>query len=159
LSLKGQLPPLAHFRAGLSPDVPGMNTGDIATVAIDMPGSDAGKDFVATMLRKVARKMDADLIILQLESWMVKPSPQEAEHYQKHHEFTVRPSQHPDRIEIILLSVSKPGGQQWSTWVEIQRDAQGRPSIPAEPPALEYLTAEGRFGNLFAEDGYRPSKS
>jgi hypothetical protein len=159
LTQKGQLPPLAHFRAGLSPDVPGMNTGDIATVAIDMPGSDAGKDCVAAMLRKVARKMDADLIILQLESWMVKPSPQEAEHYQKHHEFTVRPSQHPDRIEIILLSVSKPGGQQWSTWVEIQRDAQGNPSIPADPPPLEHLTSEGRFGNLFDEDGYRPSKS
>lgn len=159
LAEQGHLPPLAHFRAGLAPNAAPLKTGDIATVMMDMPGNDVAKDVVAAMLRRFAHRVDADLIILLFESWMVKPTAEEAAYYMRHQEFRVRPSEHPQRIEILLVSVSKPGGHQWSAWVEIQRDAQGNPLLPDDPPTLEYLTADGRFGNLFENDGSRPSLS
>ena len=52
-----------------------------------------------------------------------------------------------------------PGGQNWSAWIEISRDACGRPSIPADPPSLEYLTADGRFANILDGNGNLPSRS
>jgi hypothetical protein len=159
LSEDGYLLPVVHFRAGLAPQIAGMQAGELATLVIEMPSSDAGKDYVAGMLRDVARKTDADMVVLLFESWMIKPDSEEMEFFQRHREFQVRPSAHPKRIEIILLSVSKPGGQQWSAWVEIQRDARGNPLIPAYPPPLEFVEATGRFSNLFAEDDYHPSKS
>lgn len=88
-----------------------------------------------------------------LESWMVKPNEEEAAYIQKHGEFRVRPSQHPNRIEIVLFSLSKANGDSWSAWVEITRSAAGKPSIPVLPPKLEYLRSEGRFANLFEEGG------
>ena len=159
LTNKGNLPPAAFFRVGPAPRLPGMKPGNIAALKLDMPGNDPGKDAVAAMLQGFARQADADLAILMLESWMVKPNAEEARYIKEHGEFRVRPSQHPDRIEIILISVSKPGGQSWSAWVEIRRDGSGRPSIPVEMPALEYLRNEGRFANLLDGDDSRPSQS
>src|SRR2546427_10471016 len=100
------------------------------------------------MLREFAHRADADLGILLLESWMVKPNDEEARFIQRFGQFLVRPSQHPQRIEIVFISVSKPGGQNWSAWVEISRDLNRRPSIPTDPPRLEYLKAEGRIANI-----------
>jgi len=71
----------------------------------------------------------------------------------------VRPSQHPNRIEIVLISVSKPGGHNLSAWVEIQRNGNGVPSIAAEPPALEYLKSERRFAHILDGAGSQPSLS
>jgi hypothetical protein len=126
---------------------------------IEMPGNDAGKDCLVEALRQFARRADAGLAILLLESWMIKPNAEEAQHIQRHGEFLVRPSVHPQRIEIVFISVSKPGGQNWSAWVEISRDVCGRPSIPADPPSLEYLQADGRFANILDGNGDRPSLS
>ena len=90
---------------------------------------------------------------------MVKPSAEEAKYMKEHGEFSVRPSQHPDRIEIVLINVSKPGGHSWSAWVEIHRDGTGAPSIAPEPPALEYLRSEGRFANILEDVGSKFSLS
>jgi len=111
------------------------------------------------MMQEFARRADADMAILMLESWMIKPNEEEARYIKEHGEFLVRPSQHPKRIEIILISVSKPGGQSWSAWVEISRDANGRPSIPTTMPTLEYLQNEGRFANILDGNGNQPSLS
>ena len=123
-----------------------------------MPGNDDGKDFVVEMLRQFARSADADLALLSFESWYVKPDEEEARYIQRFGEFLVRPSQHPRRREIVFISVSKPGGRNWSAWVEISRDVCGRPSIPSDPPKLEYLRAEGRFANIL-DNGNHPSLS
>ena len=153
LTKVGHLPPAAFFRVGPAARVPEMKPGNIAALRLDMPGHDAGKDALAAMMQEFAKSADADLAILLLESWMVKPDADEAQYIKAHGEFRVRPSQHPNRIEIILVSVSKPGGQSWSAWVEISRDACGRPSIPADPPPLEYLRNEGRFANILDGNG------
>jgi hypothetical protein len=137
----------------------GLKPGHIAGLPLDMPGDEAGKDALAIILRKFARRADASLVILVLESWMVKPNAEEARHFQKHGEFLVRPSQHPQRIEIVLITVNKPGGHNWSAWVEIRRDCHGIPSIAAEPPSLEYLTTEGRFANILEDADDRSSLS
>lgn len=159
LATRGCLPPLAFFRAGVLPRLPALKPGKVAMLEIEMPGNDAGKDCVVEVLRQFARRADADLAILLLESWMVKPNDDEARYIQRFGQFLVRPSQHPHRIEIVFISVSKPHGQNWSAWVEISRDLNGRPSIPTDPPQLEYLKADGRFANILDGDGSRPSLS
>lgn len=152
LAQDGGLQPVAFFRVGPAPRMQGPKPGMIVPVQMDMPGNDQGKDVLAEILRDLTRKLDADLVLLVLESWMVKPDPAEAEYMMREGCFPVRPSQHPNRIEIVLFALEKPGGQQWSCWVEIQRDANRRPVIPVAPPPLEHLQSEGRFGNLFPAD-------
>lgn len=159
LAKHGHLPPAAFFRVGLQPQLPGLKPERIVALRLDMPGNDVGKDAVAEMMHEFARRADADLAILMLESWMIKPNEEEARYIKEHGEFLVRPSQHPQRIEIILISVTKPGGQSWSAWVEISRDISGRPSIPSEMPALEYLQCDGRFANILDGNGDRASLS
>ena len=159
LATRGNLPPLAFVRAGVLPRMPGLTPGGIAIVEMEMPGNDTGKDCMVEVLRQFARSADADMVVLLLESWMIKPNEEEARHIQEHGEFLVRPSQHPNRIEIVLISVSKPAGQSWSVWVEISRDVNGCPSIPAEMPTLEYLQNEGRFANILDGNGDQPSLS
>ena len=155
----GHLPPAAFFRAGLRAGLPGLKPGNIAVMQFDIPGHDAGKDVLIEMIKAFARKVDADLAILLLESWMIKPNAEEAEHIKNHGEFLVRPSKHPHRIEIVMISVSKPGGHNWSAWVEIQRNGKGAPSIAAQPPALEYVKSDGRFANILDGGGNQPSLS
>jgi hypothetical protein len=159
LATRGKLPPLAFFRAGLRPRLPSLPPGRVAIVEMEMPHSDDGKDSMVEMLRQFARSADADMAVLLLESWMIKPTEEEAKQIQRMGQFLVRPSQHPHRIEIVFVSVSKPGGQNWSAWVEISRDPTGRPSIPATPPRLEYLQADGRFANILDGNGDQPSLS
>ena len=159
LAKVGHLPPAAFFRVGPMPVLPGMKPGNIAALRLDMPGHDAGKDALARLMHEFARRADADLAILLFESWMIKPNAEEAQYIQEHGEYLVRPSEHPNRIEIVLISVSKPGGQSWSAWVEISRDHNNRPSIPTELPPLEYLRNEGRFANILDGNGDRPSNS
>ena len=110
-------------------------------------------------MQEFARRADADLAILLFESWMIKPNAEEAQYIKEHGQYLVRPSEHPNRIEIVLVSVSKPGGHGWSAWVEISRDVNGRPSIPAELPSLEYLQSDGRFANILDGNGDQPSRS
>lgn len=155
----GHLPPTAFFRTGPRVSLPGLKPGNIAALKIDMPGDDAGKDVLASMLREFARHADADLTIMLLESWMIKPNNEEAQYMKEHGEFRVRPSQHPGRFEIVLISINKPGGHNWSAWVEIMRDGDGVPSIAPEPPSLEYLRSEGRFANILDGAGTQPSLS
>ena len=152
LQRDGNLQPVAFFRIGQHPQQPDFPLGQVVPVKIDMPGHDQGKDAVAQALRHVVKLVDADLVLMVLESWMVKPSPEEAEHIQKTGTWSVRPSLHPQRIEIVFFSMSKPDGSHWSAWVEIRRDTQNKPSIPADPPKLEYLKSGGRFGNLFENE-------
>jgi hypothetical protein len=155
----GHLPPAAFFHTGPRVSLPGLKPGQIAAMQLDMPGHEAGKDVLAQVIREFARLADASLTILLLESWMIKPNAEEAEYIKEHGKFLVRPSQHPDRIEIVLTSVSKPGGHNWSAWVEIQRDGNGAPSIALDPPALEYLKSEGRFANILDGAGSQSSLS
>ena len=159
LATRGNLPPLAFVRSGVLPRMPGLTPGGIAIVEMEMPPNDTGKDCMVEVLRQFARSADADMVILLLESWMIKPNEEEAKHIQRFGQFLVRPSQHPQRIEIVFISVNKPGGRNWSAWVEIQRDRNGRPSIPADPPQLEYLEAAGRFANILDGNGDHPSQS
>ena len=157
LSEKGRLLPVAFFKAGVYVRLPGVAPGNVAVLPLDMPGDPDGKDALAEMMRKFAARADATLAILVFESWMVRPSAAEARYFKDHGEFLLPPSQHPDRIEIVLFNVNKPGGHSWSAWVEIRRDKDGRPSIPTEPPVLEYLHTEGRFANVLdGETGESP---
>jgi len=159
LTVRGHLPPSAFFRAGMLPRLPGLKPGQVALAAVEMPGSDDGKDCVVEVLRQFARSADADMALLFLESWVIKPNEEEARYIKEHGQFLVRPSQHPQRSEIVFISISKPGGHNWSAWVEIRRDSNGRPSIPADSPRLEYITADGRFANILDGDGHQPSLS
>jgi len=149
LQRDGELQPVAFFRVGSKPTMKGPQPKMIVPVKMDMPGNDQGKDALAETLRHITKQLDADLVLMILESWMVKPNEEETDYIQKHGEWKVRPSQHPDRIEIVFFTVSKPTGESWSAWAEITRDANNKPSIPLEPPKLEFLKAGGRFGNLF----------
>jgi hypothetical protein len=152
----GRLEPVAFFRAGASPSIPGLKHGMLVRANIEIPDSDDGKDAAAEELRDFVKQTDSDLVLLVLESWMVKPTEEEAAYFKQEGSFPVRPSKHPNRIEIVLFSLEKPGGDQWSVWVAIQRDGEGKPSIPAEPPKLEYLRSCGRFGNLFSDQDAVP---
>ncbi len=152
LAKEGHLEPVGFFRTGEHPTMQGMPSGMIVPVQMDMPGTDAGKDALAHVLRRVVKETDADLVLLVLESWMVKPTEQEAQYFKREGCFQVPPSQHPNRIEIVLFSLSKSNGDSWSAWVEIHRDQHNRPSIPEQAPKLEYLKSGGRFGDLFEAD-------
>jgi len=153
MSKDGSIQPIAFFRAGDHPRLQGPSKGMIIPVQMDMPGNDHGKDGLAQLLRHLAKDLDADLVLLVLESWLVKPTPAEAQYIQQTGEFAVRPSQHPDRMEIVLFTMQAKNGDSWSTWVEILRDSNNKPSIPSTPPKLEYLKCDGRFGNLFEQEG------
>lgn len=155
----GHLTPGAFFRAGPRSRLPGLKPGNIAGLNLEISGTDDGKDAFAQMLREFAKHADADLAILVFESWMIKPNEEEAQYMKERGEFLVPPSQHPQRIEIVLFSVDKPGGHNWSAWTEIQRNGNGVPSITAVPPALEYLQSQGRFANILDDTGVRPSLS
>ena len=152
LAKKGNLEPVGFFRTGEHPAMPGVPSDVVVPVVMDMPGSDAGKDALAHILRDLVKKTDADLVLLVFESWMVKPTEQEAKYFKQEGCFKVMPSKHPNRIEIVLFSLSKSNGDSWSAWVEIHRDSRNQPSIPEQPPKLEYLKSGGRFGNLFEPD-------
>jgi len=152
LAKVGNLEPVAFFRTGEHPQLPGIPHGMIVPCQMDMPGTDSGKDALAHVLRDLVHKTDADLVLLVLESWMVKPSEQEAQYFKREGCFQVMPSKHPNRIEIVLFSLSKSNGDSWSAWVQIQRDSSNHPSIPEQPPKLEFLRSGGRFGNLFEAD-------
>jgi len=152
LAKAGNLEPVAFFRTGEHPQLTGMPTGMVVPVQMDMPGSDAGKDALAHVLRDLVKKTDADLVLMVLESWMVKPNEQEAQYFKQEGCFKVMPSKHPNRMEIVLFSLSKSNGDSWSAWVQIQRDSHNQPSIPEQPPKLEFLKSGGRFGNLFEPD-------
>jgi hypothetical protein len=148
----GRLEPVMFFRAGENPKIPGMQYRGIGLVAMDMPGSQRAKDNMAEALRNIIRQADANLAMMVLESWFVKPTENEAAYFKNEGCLPTMPSQHPNRMEIVFFSVEKPGGNSWSAWVPISRDGNGRPSIPSNPPKLEYLKAGGRFANLFEED-------
>ena len=152
LAKEGHLEPMAFFRSGEHPLLSQIPPGMIVPVQMDMPGNDQGKDALAHVLRDLVKKTDADLVLLVLESWMVKPTEQEAQYFKQEGCFKVMPSKHPNRIEIVLFSLSKSNGDSWSAWVEIQRDSSNQPSIPEPAPKLEYLKTGGRFGNLFESD-------
>ena len=152
LAKEGHLEPMAFFRSGEHPQLSQIPPGMIVPVQMDMPGNDQGKDALAHVLRDLVQKTDADLVLLVLESWMVKPTEQEAQYFKQEGCFKVMPSKHPNRIEIVLFSLSKSSGDSWSAWVEIQRDSNNQPSIPEQAPKLEYLKTGGRFGNLFESD-------
>ena len=154
LAQRGQLEPVAFFRAGAHPQLPDLPQGMIVPCQMQMPGSDRGKDAVAQVLRELVQQTDADLVLLVLESWMVQPSTREAQYFRQEGCFQVPPSQHPNRIEIVLFSLSKSNGDAWSAWVEIHRDSHNQPSLPDQPPQLEYLKSEGRFANLFEADDH-----
>jgi hypothetical protein len=158
LTTDGGLQPVAFFRIGAHPKLPGVPHGMIVPVQMDMPGNDIGKDAIAEVLRQLVKETDAELVLMVLESWMVKPTAEEAEYFKREGCFQVAPSKHPHRIEIVLFSLSRSTGESWSTWVEIQRDAHNQPSIPDQPPKLEYLKTGGRFGNLFEDDEEVPVK-
>ena len=142
LARDGRLDPVAFFRTGQHPRLNGPIKGMIVPVQMDMPGNDHGKDALAQALRHLAKDTDADMVLMVLESWMVMPSKAEAEYIQQTGEFAVRPSRHPNRMEIVLFSMSKPGGDSWSAWVQIQRDQNNKPSIPQQAPKLEYLKSD-----------------
>ena len=152
LAKEGHLEPMAFFRSGEHPLLSQIPPGMIVPVQMDMPGNDQGKDALAHVLRDLVKKTDADLVLLVLESWMVKPTEQEAQYFKQEGCFKVMPSKHPNRIEIVLFSLSKSNGDSWSAWVEIHRDSNNQPSIPEQAPKLEYLKTGGRFGNLFESD-------
>ena len=152
LAKAGHLEPMAFFRSGEHPLLSQIPPGMIVPVQMDMPGNDHGKDALAQVLRDLVQKTDADLVLLVLESWMVKPTEQEAKYFKQEGCFKVMPSKHPNRLEIVLFSLSKSNGDSWSAWVEIQRDSNNQPSIPEQVPKLEYLKTDGRFGNLFESD-------
>ena len=152
LSKHGQLEPIGFFRTGEHPQLPGMPQGMIVPIQMDMPGTDAGKDALAQVLRELVKKTDADLVLLVLESWMIKPSETETNYFKQEGCFQVPPPQHPNRMEIVLFSLSKSSGESWNAWVEIHRDQNNRPSLPEQPPKLEFLKSGGRFGNLFEPD-------
>jgi len=152
LTKEGHLEPVAFFRTGKNPPLSQIPTGMIVPVQMDMPDSDTGKEALAQVLRDLVKKMAADLVLMVLESWMVKPSETESQYFQHEGCFQVPPSQHPNRMEIVLFSLTKSNGDSWSAWVAIHRDPHNQPSIPEHPPKLEYLKTGGRFGNLFTED-------
>ncbi len=148
----GRLEPVAFFRAGESARIDGMESRQVVTVGLGLPASDHGKDAVADDLRQMVRKTEADLVIVLMESWMVKPSREDAWGLREGRGMVpIRPSEHPNRVEIVFVSVSKPGGHHWTACIPIQRNGNGHPTLPEEPPGLEYMEVGGRFANLFAE--------
>ncbi|MGA2137516.1 MAG: hypothetical protein ABSH14_01510 [Verrucomicrobiia bacterium] len=159
LAIDGQLPPTAYVRVGASPLMPGLKTGEISAVVMQMPESIEDKDYAVKTLRQCAHSLDADMLLLVVESWRVPFSPEEAQRIRETGVF-VRPSQDPRRIEVVSISVQKPGGHIWTACVAIRRDLNGRPSIPAGPPQLRYSReATGRYANLLDGNGDHPSRS
>ena len=145
LAKEGSLAPVAFFRSGPKASV--VPPGVMVPVLLQMPADGDVKDALAHGLRDMVRKVDADLTLMVLESWLVRPTKSESEQILKSG-LKVRPSQHPDRVEVVMYSLNTPTGC-WGATAEIKRDAAGNPSIPAKPPVLEAAIAGGRFGNLF----------
>ena len=159
LAMDGQLPPTAYVRVGASPLMPGLKTGEIGALVMQMPETTKDKDYVVKKMRQYAHSLDADMLLLVIESWRAPFSPEEAQRIRETGVF-VRPSQDPRRIEVVSISVQKPGGHTWTAYVEIKRDLNGRPSIPADPPQLRYSReATGRYANLLDGNGDHPSRS
>ena len=146
LASEGELAPVAFFRSGAKASL--VPPGVMVPVLLEIPGGGFAKDGLAHVLRDVVRKVDAELTLMVLESWMVRPTKSESQQILKGGGLNVRPSERPDRVEVVLYSLNTPTGC-WGATVEITRDAAGKPSIPATPPILAEATAGGRFGNLF----------
>jgi hypothetical protein len=103
--------------------------------------------------------MDADMVQLFLRSLLAIMPTEEFERTRRFGQSVVSLSQDLQQVEVVLISVQKPGGRDWSAYVEINRDPNGRPSIPGDPPQLEYLETVGRFANILDGNGDHPSLS
>ena len=141
----GSTPPMAFITVGNNCQLPGSpKPGSIVGVELEIPEN--GKDAVAAFLKHFCKKADAQCALLVLESWMSCPTPEQAAEYKRTGEFP-RPSQDPNRKEIVMFSLQRKG-QAFCGFVPIQRTSLGIASIPEVAPELDFDNSEGRFSGL-----------
>ena len=80
--------------------------------------SDVTKDIAVQVIGAELRKQQADLYVVMTEAWYVPTSPNDPL-------AGVRPSQRPDRIEVLIVSASDRDGDTLVTY-QTGRNAHGR---------------------------------
>jgi hypothetical protein len=78
----------------------------------------ASKDLAVLVIGAELRKQQADLYVVMTEAWYVPTSPNDPL-------VGVRPSQRPDRIEVLVVSASDREGDTIATY-RLVRNARGR---------------------------------
>jgi hypothetical protein len=132
-----------------------LKDGELTTVAIfrsetqqhviDCRGlmdSNESKDLLAALLRKLAVDMEAIAFAFSAEAWTVKYDPKET--------VKIQPSDHPDRVECVMISAQYKGDKPVMRVAEIVRDQQGKIRHLLERD-LDYdgdMGIEGRFAGI-----------
>ncbi|MCS6860750.1 MAG: hypothetical protein NZT92_10580 [Abditibacteriales bacterium] len=149
LQRDGQVLSIAFFRVGPNaqippaildayPDVEPPEPGTVAMLPL-LTGDDEEKDLSAAAMWTAFEMLDADLVVQVSESWVVKATNPDVD-------LSIPPRLHPDRTEALVLIAHKRGGRAWTVIAPIQRDANGKPSIPAQMPAPQFADSmRGRF--------------
>ena len=127
----GQVPPTAMLVA------PG---GLVKCVTGNLP-TEPAKDHFASTVRTLAVAHDAKAVVMVLESWALSAPPGGTLNPD------VRPSQAPDRQEVVALIGEAPGIQQ-ATFLTILRTISGTFAGFGEPRMQHCDHAEGRFAQI-----------
>lgn len=122
-------------------------------VAVDVAQgmSPGAKDQLAAFMRRAVRQLQATSMLFLSEIWYRTEKPPANEEDAKRLEETMNRgvSQMPDRKEALMLNLmcsNDPGS--FSALVDIERDEEGKPSLPEAMPPLQYASQwQGRFGN------------
>jgi len=149
LQRDGQVLSVAFFRIGPNaqmpqaildahPDVEPPEPGTVAMLPL-LTGDDEEKDLSAAVMWTAFEVLDADLVVQVSESWVVKATNPDVD-------MNIPPRMHPDRTEAIVLIAHKRGGRTWTVIAPIERDADGKPSIPEQMPEPQFAdSVQGRF--------------
>lgn len=119
-------------------------TGRPTALGTDPFCSPAAKSAFSIVIRQLAARSDSVGLLLAYEAWLVTGTPYTPV------DTSIAPSAHPDRQEVVLLTLQHQGGSAlWQAPILRNIPDDGRPSLGAfvELP-LQGLTGAGQFWNL-----------
>lgn len=106
---------------------------------------ESGKDIVAALIDLIGSRDDVAIVAFASEAWMLI-----AKEPMKEKDFP-RPSQHPDRVECVVVSYSLAGGKRALAVHTIHRPAGEKPYLERGELRTEEKEGEVLEGRFFAE--------
>ena len=118
--------------------------GNLYPITATFESSD-DKQKAAEDLKNIFRKVKAIRYVFMLESWMVRTTKDKPSDLESIESGEIRPSQHPDREEVIIIYGEDLGEKSQITILKINRPADGEPFLTT----LEETEALEKFSGLF----------
>ena len=106
-------------------------------------GKHDDKDAIAGMMRKAIREFGGVRYVFAMEAWFVPPTAKD--------QFGIRPMDHPERGECIVLQGEDKNGERQGVFYEIKRHEGRKPTLSKAEHTDEFM---GRFADMFAAGPY-----